>query len=146
MEFELIRTGSAGYMVNLAGRLLVREIDEALSEHGLSSAHMPVFFALAGDNAAMTQRDLARQAQVEQPTMASTLARMERDGLIVRIPNPADGRSELVSLSELGRSKVAALRDCAARVNGRATAGFTDDERQALLALLARLVGNLTRD
>ena len=146
MEFELIRTGSTGYMVNLAGRLLVREIDEALSEHGLSSAHMPVFFALGSGNAAMTQRDLARQAQVEQPTMASTLARMERDGLIVRMPNPADGRSELVSLSELGRSKVAALRDCAARVNGRATAGLSDDERQALLGLLARIVDNLTRE
>jgi DNA-binding MarR family transcriptional regulator len=146
MEIELSRASSAGYMVNLAGRLLVREIDEALSEHGLSSAHMPVFLALGGGNAAMTQRDLARQAQVEQPTMASTLARMDRDGLIVRMPNPADGRSELVSLSELGRSKVAALRDCATKVNGRATAGFTDEERQALLSLLARLVGNLTRD
>lgn len=145
MEFELIRSGSAGYMVNLAGRLLVREIDEALSEHGLSSAHMPVFLALGGD-ASMTQRDLARQAQVEQPTMASTLSRMERDGLIVKTPNPADGRSELVSLSELGRSKFAALRACATRVNGRATAGFTDEERQALLSLLARLVDNLTRD
>jgi DNA-binding MarR family transcriptional regulator len=146
MEFELTRSGSAGYMVNLAGRLLVREIDEALSEHGLSSAHMPVFLALGGGNAAMTQRDLARQAQVEQPTMASTLARMERDGLIVRMPNPADGRSELVSLSERGRSRFSALRDCATRVNGRATAGFTDEERQALLGLLARLVDNLTRD
>lgn len=146
METDLSRASSAGYMVNLAGRLLVREIDEALSEHGLSSAHMPVFLALGGGNAAMTQRDLARQAQVEQPTMASTLARMDRDGLIVRMPNPADGRSELVSLSELGRSKVAALRGCATKVNGRATAGFTDEERQALLGLLARLVGNLTRD
>lgn len=78
--------------------------------------------------------------------MASTLARMERDGLIVKTPNPADGRSELVSLSALGRSKVAGLRECAANVNGRATAGFTDDERQALLGLLARLVDNLTRE
>lgn len=145
MENELTRSASTGYMVNLAGRLLVREIDESLSEHGLSSAHMPVFLALGGD-ASMTQRDLARQAQVEQPTMASTLSRMERDGLIVKTPNPADGRSELVSLSELGRSKFAALRACATRVNGRATAGFTDEERQALLGLLARLVDNLTRD
>ncbi len=146
MEFELTRSGSAGYMVNLAGRLLVREIDEALSEHGLSSAHMPVFLALGGGDAALTQRDLARQAQVGQPTMASTLARMERDGLIIRTPNPADGRSELVSLSALGRSKMAAVRDCAIRVNGRATADFSEDERQMLLGLLARLVGNLTRD
>ncbi len=61
-------------------------------------------------------------------------------------PYPADGRSELVSLSDLGRSKVAALRDCATRVNGRATAGFSDNERQALLGLLARLVDNLTRE
>jgi MarR family transcriptional regulator, transcriptional regulator for hemolysin len=145
MDFDSYRSRSTGYMVNLASRLLVREIDDALSEHGLSSAHMPVFLALGGGNA-MTQRDLARDAQVEQPTMASTLARMDRDGLITRTPNPADGRSELVSLSELGRSKVAHLRECGNRVNARANAGFTDDERETLLALLARVADNLTRD
>lgn len=143
MEFPLVRAGSTGYMVNLAGRLLAREIDKALAEHGLSSAHMPVFFALAPGEA-RTQRDLAREAQVEQPTMAATLARMERDGLVERAPNPADGRSELVSLSELGRGKIAAVRECAARVNGKATARFTEDERRQLLALLARLVDNLS--
>ena len=41
---------------------------------------------------------------------------------------------------------MAAVRDCAMRVNGRATADFSEDERQMLLGLLARLVGNLTRD
>ena len=145
MDLDDYRSRSTGYMVNLAARLLVREIDEALSGHGLSSAHMPVFLALDSGNA-MTQRDLARDAQVGQPTMASTLARMHRDGLIVRTPNPADGRSELVSLSELGRSKVADLRECGNRVNARANAGFSDDERATLHALLARVADNLTRD
>lgn len=145
MDMDSYRSHSTGYLVNLAARLLVREIDEALSEHGLSSAHMPVFMALGG-GAAMTQRDLARDAQVEQPTMASTLARMGRDGLIVRAPNPADGRSELVSLSELGHSKFADLRECGNRVNARATAGLTDNERETLHALLTRVADNLTRE
>lgn len=145
MDFDDYRSRSTGYMVNLAARLLVREIDDALSEHGLSSAHMPVFLAL-GEGNAMTQRDLARDAQVEQPTMASTLARMDRAGLIVRRPNPADRRSELISLSDLGQSKLTHLRDCGDRVNARANAGFTDEERTTLLALLTRVADNLTRD
>jgi DNA-binding MarR family transcriptional regulator len=47
----------------------------------------------------MTQKDLAHLAQIEQPTMAQLLARMERDGLIRRSPNPQDSRSSLISLT-----------------------------------------------
>lgn len=143
MEMPLLRAGSVGYMVNLAGRLLVKEMDLALSAHGLSTGQLPVFFAL-GRGEAMTQRQLVRHAQVEQPTMAATLARMDRDGLVSRAPNPADGRSELVSLSALGLEKVAAVRDCAAAVNGKATSGMAAGEREQLLTLLARVADNLS--
>jgi MarR family transcriptional regulator for hemolysin len=50
------------------------------------------------DGRASTQRDLARFAKIEQqPPMAQMLARMKRDGLIQRAPDPADGRSSRIS-------------------------------------------------
>ena len=42
--------------------------------------------------------------------MAQMLVRMERDGLIRRAPDPADGRSSLVSLTEVGGGSAAGTR------------------------------------
>ena len=142
MSLIFDRFASLGYMTNLVGRLLIREIGGPLSTHGLSVGYMPIFFALAA-GAALTQRELAMPAQVEQPTMAATLARMERDGLIERRANPDDGRSALISLSETGRSKLPAVHAAATEVNGRATANLTAEERQQLLALLHRVAETL---
>ena len=47
--------------------------------------------------------DLANAFQVTRPTMTSTLSRMERAGLVIIRPDPADGRAKLVSLTNEGR-------------------------------------------
>jgi MarR family transcriptional regulator for hemolysin len=142
MQLVFDRLSSLGYMTNLVGRLMVREIDVLLSPHGLSVGYMPVFFALAADEA-LTQRDLAISAQVEQPTMAATLARMERDGLIERRANPDDGRSALISLSKAGRDKLPAVHAASVGVNDMAAAQLSDHERRQLLALLTKVAGTL---
>lgn len=46
---------------------------------------------------------LASAFQVTRPTMTSTLARMERSGLVAIRPDPQDGRGKLVSVTEKGR-------------------------------------------
>lgn len=68
----------------------------------------------------LTQRELCERVRIQQPTM-DTLQRMERDALIRREPDPADGRRTRVVLTAQARDLedhlVAAARD----VNGIAT-------------------------
>ena len=71
---NLDRASSAGYMTNLAARLFTRELERQLAATGIATAYMPVMFALAG-GAALSQKELAQRAAVEQPTMAATLNR-----------------------------------------------------------------------
>lgn len=47
--------------------------------------------------------ELASAFQVTRPTMTSTLARMERAGLVTIRPDPQDGRGKLVSVTDKGR-------------------------------------------
>ncbi|QDZ03494.1 MarR family transcriptional regulator [Nitratireductor mangrovi] len=129
-------------MTNWAARLLARAIDRRLKEHGLSSGHLPVFFAL-GDGKAMTQKALAAAAAIEQPTMAATLSRMERDGLVRRAPDPKDKRSALVSLTPAALARVPAVRAAVDAVNRQALSGLSEAERDAYLAMLARMVAAL---
>lgn len=144
----MVRVGrdkSAGYMTNWAARLFARAIDRRLKPLGLSSAHMPVMFAL-GDGREMSQKALAEAAAIEQPTMAATLSRMERDGLVQRRPDPGDRRAMLFSLTPQAAEKADAVHAAAVGVNERALAGLAPQERDAFLGMLARVVAGLGED
>lgn len=137
------RETSAGYMTNWAARLFVRAIEARLE--GGSAGPMPVFLALQ-DGRAMTQTALAQQASVEQPTMANTLARMERDGLVHRSPDPNDRRSALVELTDLGRRRADQALAAAKEVNAIAAAALSEAERTIYLDLLGRIIAALQKD
>lgn len=81
---------------------LARAYTAALSAHlgplGLTPAQYLVIMELQ-QRGEQTQRQLAISLAVEQATMANTLARMSRDGLIERSPHPDDGRAQLTSLT-----------------------------------------------
>ena len=142
MSFQ--RGRSAGYMTNWAARLFARAIDQRLKAIGVSSGQLPVFFALTGGRA-LPQKELARLASIEQPTMASTLARMERDGLVERRADPDDGRSSLVSLSAKARKKADLVMQAIAEVNAGALDGLPQAERAAYLDSLAKIIAALER-
>src|SRR5690606_8417029 len=87
-----------GHLISLAARGFARLSESRLKPLGFGVGQLPVLVALQ-DGSASTQRDLARFAKIEQPPMAQMLARMERDGLIERTPNPEDGRSSRIMLT-----------------------------------------------
>jgi DNA-binding MarR family transcriptional regulator len=60
--------------------------------------------------------DLVRTEQIKQPALTSAVAKLERDGLVERRPDPCDGRASMLSLTADGRSLVA--RRHADRVEG----------------------------
>jgi MarR family transcriptional regulator for hemolysin len=122
--------------------LMAKAIDTRLKPIGMSSGYMPVMFALAhGD--ALSQRALTEFAAIEQPTMAATLSRMERDGLVARRPDPNDRRAWLYTLSDEGKAKSIKVREAGQAINEAALADLTQNERDVFLAALAKVVSNL---
>jgi DNA-binding MarR family transcriptional regulator len=58
----------------------------------------------------LTPSELADLEGVRRPTATRMIARLDDEGLIVRTPDPADGRSSLVSASPRGRALLRRLR------------------------------------
>lgn len=77
--------------------------------------------------------------------MAQMLARMERDGLIRRMPDPNDGRSSLISLTKAALASLPAAREALHEGSEQALAGFSEDEVTTLIGLTRRLNENLDR-
>jgi MarR family transcriptional regulator, transcriptional regulator for hemolysin len=136
----LEREKSAGYMVNWLSRLFIRAITPRIEPAGISIGYMPVFFALVARPEGLTQKQLAVMAEVEQPTMAATLSRMERDGIIERTPDPNDKRSAIVKFTPAGWEKIEVVREAAAATNAEALAPLSADEREQFFEMMRRIV------
>jgi DNA-binding MarR family transcriptional regulator len=140
MDLDVLST--PGHLISLAARGFARLSEARLKPLGFGVGHLPVLVALR-DGRASTQRDLARFARVEQPPMAQMLARMERDGLIERAPDPSDGRSSRITLTRLAKARMPKAIATLLRGNREVLAGFTDEEAKLLAVLLTRLIANL---
>ena len=88
---------------------------------------------------------LASAFQITRPTMTSTLARMEKSGLVAIRPDPEDGRGKLVSVTAAGRE----MRDlCLQRLRAPladADAVLSPETLAALLPLLREVRVKLDR-
>ena len=142
MDLDVLST--PGHLISLAARGFARLSEARLKPLGFGVGHLPVLVALR-DGQASTQRDLARFARIEQPPMAQMLARMERDGLIRRAPDPEDGRSSRVTLTEVARARLPDAVATLLQGNREVLRGFTEEETGLLVALLTRLIANLDR-
>lgn len=140
MDEDVLST--PGHLISLAARGFARLSESRLKPLGFGVGQLPVLVALQNGGAS-TQRDLARFARVEQPPMAQMLARMERDGLIERTRDPADGRSSRIVLTPTAREAMPEAITALFQGNREALTGFTAAEAGQLVDLLKRLIENL---
>ncbi|HEY4090478.1 MAG TPA: MarR family transcriptional regulator [Luteibacter sp.] len=131
-----------GHLISLAARGFARLSEARLKPLGFGVGHVPILVALQNGKA-NTQRDLARFAKVEQPPMAQMLVRMERDGLIERRPDPADGRSSLVTLTRMAKQRLPKATTTLFAGNREALDGFSDAEAAQFIDMLKRVIANL---
>ncbi|WP_375392790.1 MarR family winged helix-turn-helix transcriptional regulator [uncultured Sphingomonas sp.] len=102
---------------------------------GLSSGYLPVLTALMPGER-LAQKVLTERAGIEQPTMAATLGRMERDGVIEREPDPDDRRSALVRLTPQAIAQRAAITAAIDSVSAEALARVDEADRTRLRRIL----------
>ena len=135
---------SIGYMANWSARLFARAMETRLRPLGLSPGQLPLFFALAA-NGPMSQKALLQIIGIEQPTMAATLARMERDGLVHRESDPRDGRSSFYSLTPKAAQHAVAVERAVNDINGIALEGVNEADRKVVLRVLNSAVESMKK-
>lgn len=109
----------------------------------LTASQMAVLGRLYSDGPSGTS-DLAAAEHVRPQSMAATLAALDERGMIRRDPDPADGRRQLISLTNAGHDTVHDSRRLRDEWLSRALQErYSDAERTTIveaLALLERLI------
>lgn len=142
MDFD--RTASAAYLANLLAKAASRALHARADGAGFAPGQFPVLLELwNGDG--VTQRDLLDRLDIEQATMANTLSRMERDGLISRRRHPKDKRAQLVFLTARGKALQETAMAAASATEEALFQGFRRFERELLLEYMRMVLANLGR-
>ena len=97
------RSESATYLAAQLARGFARALQLRAQGLGFSPGQFPILIELWNEEG-LTQRQLLDRIDVEQATIANTLSRMERDGLIERRAHPKDKRAQLIFLTEKARA------------------------------------------
>lgn len=133
---------SLGFAVNRVARQLAAALHDRLRHLGVAPAQFGVLLLLYEADG-RTQAELTEKFGVEQPTMARTLQRMERDGLIMRLPDPDDGRRTRIHLSPRAHDIGANLISEASEVNRCAADGVPGADLETFRVVLRQISDNL---
>lgn len=137
MSFD--RDRSAGYVVNHMARLFAAALTERIKPLGLSTGQFPILLQLWSKEG-LTQKQLVERLDLEQATVANTLTRMERDGLIERKAHPQDGRAQRIFLTKKARALEAPATAAAQEVNRIALSGLTAPDQKAFFGTMRHVI------
>jgi DNA-binding MarR family transcriptional regulator len=121
-----------------AHQLLLAELDAILRPYGLTFARYEALVLLSfSREGALPLRVMGERLMVHPTSVTNTVDRLAA-GMVVRKPNPADGRGRLAEITARGRDAVAvATRDLMAADFGLAVC--SEQDREALFTLLRGL-------
>lgn len=136
------RTRSPGYLANHLARLFAQRLHERIRPLGLAPAQFMTLLEL-WESDGLTQRDLLARLDVEQATMANTLARMERDGLIERRAHATDARAKTIHLTSRARDLRSPAQAAARDVNAMALGHLNGDDLDLFVSTMRKAVERL---
>lgn len=131
------------YVGILANRLR-REID-ALSFRGQYSGTegKALHFILAHDDSELFQKDLEDEFGLRPPSASALVKKLERDGLISRVPVSYDGRLKKIVPSEKARqNREKVLRDVQ-DLEDRLLRGISEQDQAQWLEITKKMIENL---
>jgi DNA-binding MarR family transcriptional regulator len=119
-------------------RRLIAAEGPLLEDHGLSMWGYSVLSHLA-QQPAVNQLALATAIGYDKSRLIALLDEIERDGLIVREPDPADRRNRRVQLTPTGRARHAAAQADIRAMEDELLSELTAAKRRSLISMLGRL-------
>jgi len=143
MAFD--RMDSATYLASLLAKSFSRALQERGQKLGFAPGQFPVLLELWSEEG-LTQKQLLDRLDIEQATMANTLARMERDGLIHRKKHPTDKRAQQICLTDKARAMEAEAKAAAIAADQSLFSGFRHFERELMLEYMRMAIANGARD
>lgn len=138
------RVGPSGTMAAATGLMRVQQIiqsavDTALKPHGLTFARYEALVLLSfARRSSLPMRVMGERLQLHPTSVTNIVDRLERDGLVKRVPHPTDRRTTLVEITEEGRARHAEATKAVTAIDF-GLVGLTPNQTAQLTDLLTKI-------
>jgi DNA-binding MarR family transcriptional regulator len=139
MEMGMELTDSIMWMLKQASHYSLKSLNDAISGHGVTTAHIGLMRQLANEPG-LSGAELARRLLITPQAALFALGQLESRGLVERKPDPEHGRILKAYLTEQGRAVTAAGLADALAADERVFSVLSPGEQQLLRELLRRIV------
>ena len=109
--------------------------------HGLSHIALNVLAVIEGNGGPMAAGAVGERVHITSGSMTSVLDTLERNGYVVRLADPEDRRRVLVEVTPAAQELLDQALPEVVHAATAAFRGFSDDELEEMLVMLARLGG-----
>ena len=115
-----------------------------LQEHNLTGAQYKIVkYLLMHKDENVRQIDIEKYYSLTHPTAIGLLDKLEEKGFVKREVNPNDGRSRIITLTDMAISKQAELIEVGDLLESELTCGLSKTERNQLIGLLDKLLAGI---
>jgi DNA-binding MarR family transcriptional regulator len=133
---------SVGFTISTTGYAIARRFRELLAPLGLEPRDFALLRTVA-TSPGVTQQAIGERMGVKPSRMVAFVDALEQRGLLERKQNPHDRRARELFLTEQGRDVLQRAFAIAVSHEQLLTSELTEDEREQLMELLARVGSHL---
>ena len=133
-----------GKFVKIINNMLDSKVNRDFRKWDLTcSQHAIIAYLFDNQSVETTQRDLEETFSLKNPTVTGLLNLLEKKGMIQRVTNPKDRRSNIIKLTDKSLALEKQLTASRKRAEEAILEGFTPDEKQQLESFMRRLMDNI---
>lgn len=133
---------SYGYFLNLISTSLKVKLEEQLKQFDITSHQFGILLTvLKKEN--LTQRDIVKYTNGDEPSTTRVIARLEAKGFLRRVTDEHDKRKRLVSLTKEGKALLEKMLPYAKEENKKLANSLTSEEQTTFLNLLRKVESGL---
>ena len=136
---------SPGYLVRDTNIAVGKALRRRLAAYNMTLGQYYFMRALWIEEG-LSQRELSRRVGTTEPTTASVLRLLEKNGLVRRVRNRRDRRTINIFPTQKGRNLKNELLRMAISINEIATEGLSPEDLETLKRLMTAMKANLDRD
>ncbi|WP_141500510.1 MarR family winged helix-turn-helix transcriptional regulator [Paenibacillus luteus] len=137
MEFKQ----SVGYVISNTGRRLNHRLQQLFQDYDVTPEQWSLLMCLE-EHDGITHKDLAQRTDKDPANITRLVDQLERKALVRRVSNPNDRRSQLLHVTEEGKTSAHALAPIEADFVSRMLADISEQEIEVFRSFMAKINKN----
>lgn len=143
--FNEFTSNSLGHKTNLAARLITHRLGRNFKENNydITTEQWKILLYLWREDG-QTQSSLASSTGKDEPSVSRLINNMVKSDLVKRISHPADRRTNLIYLTEKGKSLREGLMAMGEKTNFESIEGIKLEDLEVCIKVLDQVIKNLS--